>query len=123
MASEDHRPARYVSDLESCGAMLRPPDRLAHAELGAIDTGAARALPGVVAVFTAADLPTRERTISSRHSAVLARQRSYFCGQPVALVLAESEAAARDAADLVRVDYTRSPRWSTCGRLRPRTPR
>lgn len=100
--------ARYVSDLKLPGMLHARPilSPYAHAELGAIDTGAARALPGVVAVFTAADLPTRERTINSRHSAVLARDKVYFCGQPVALVLAESEAAARDAADLVRVDYT-----------------
>ncbi|KPV50708.1 xanthine dehydrogenase, partial [Kouleothrix aurantiaca] len=100
--------ARYVSDLKLPGMVHARPilSPYAHADIESIDTSAAAQLPGVVAVYTADDLPTRSRAINSRHSAVLARGKVFFRGQPVAVVLAESEAIARDAADLVEVNYT-----------------
>lgn len=103
--------ARYVADLKLPGMLYARPilSQFAHAEIRAIDAGAARRLPGVVAVLTADDLPTRDRAINSRHSAVLARGKVVFVGQPVALVVAESEAIARDAADLVLVEYAPLP--------------
>ena len=64
----------------------------AHAKIVSIDTAAARQMPGVVAVLAAGDLPTKDRAINSRHSAVLARDKVYFRGQPVVVVVAESEA-------------------------------
>ncbi len=78
-----------------------------HATVRAIDTREALAFPGVVAVFTAADLP--DIVPSSRHRLMLARERVMFAGQPVALVVARDEATAQDAADLVFVDYEPLP--------------
>lgn len=78
-----------------------------HARLLGIDAAAALAMPGVIAVLTAADLPVQ--VASSRTKLLLARERVIFAGQPVALVLATSEAAAHDAALLVQVDYEPLP--------------
>ncbi|HMO60304.1 MAG TPA: xanthine dehydrogenase family protein molybdopterin-binding subunit, partial [Roseiflexaceae bacterium] len=90
--------AEYVADMKlpgmlHAGVVLSP---YAHARILSVDTSAALAIPGVVAVYTADDLPTRDRAINSRHSAVLARERGLFRGQPVVAVLAESETIARD---------------------------
>ena len=74
----------------------------AHARIRGIDGDAARELPGVVAVLTAADLPIKA-TGRDRLSMPLARTEVSFAGQPVALVVAESEAAATDAVELVGV--------------------
>src|SRR3954463_3861008 len=75
----------------------------AHANLRGIDTSKALAVPGVVAVLTAKDLPNVIPTDRSRM--MLAKDRVIFQGQPVALVLAESEAAAEDGLEQVQVDY------------------
>jgi CO/xanthine dehydrogenase Mo-binding subunit len=103
--------ARYVGDMYLQGMLYARPvlSPYAHAEIEAIDVEAARAVPGVVAVLTAEDLPTRERAINSRHSAVLARGRVLWYGQPVAVVVAESEAAAADGAEAVSVSYSPLP--------------
>ena len=74
----------------------------AHARLNGIDTSAALAVPGVVAVLTHADLPLAGG--SGRAAEPLAREEIVWAGQPVALVIAESEAAAEDGAALVDVD-------------------
>jgi CO/xanthine dehydrogenase Mo-binding subunit len=103
--------AHYAGDVSRPGMLHARPvlSPYAHAQIVSIDADAARRLPGVVAVLAAGDLPTRERTMNSRHSAVLAREKVYFRGQPVVVVVAESEAIARDAADLVRVEYEPLP--------------
>jgi CO/xanthine dehydrogenase Mo-binding subunit len=75
----------------------------AHARIAAIDADAARAVPGVVAVLTAADLPI-SRDAPGRAGEPLAREEVVFAGQPVALVVAETEAAAADGVDGVVVD-------------------
>jgi CO/xanthine dehydrogenase Mo-binding subunit len=75
----------------------------AHAHIGSIDSEAALRVPGVVAVLTAADLSVAEG--SGRAFEPLARTEVVFAGQPVALVVAESEAAAEDAVEAVLVDY------------------
>jgi CO/xanthine dehydrogenase Mo-binding subunit len=80
----------------------------AHALIRRIDAGEALALPGVVAVLTAADLPTAGKG-SDRASEPLAREEVVFAGQPLALVVAESEATAEDAAERVLVDYEPLP--------------
>ncbi|MEX0850424.1 MAG: xanthine dehydrogenase family protein molybdopterin-binding subunit, partial [Gaiellaceae bacterium] len=76
----------------------------AHARIRGIERDAALAVPGVVAVLDAGDLPIaasgNDRTVEP-----LAREEVIFAGQPVALVVAESEAAAEDGAELVVVDY------------------
>ena len=74
----------------------------AHAMIAAIDADDARALPGVVAVLTAADLPIVAAG-KGRLYEPLAREEVVYAGQPVALVVAETEAQAEDAASLVDV--------------------
>jgi CO/xanthine dehydrogenase Mo-binding subunit len=103
--------ARYVADLRLPGMLHARPilSPYAHAKIVAIDTSRASQMPGVVAVLTAQDLPTKDRAINSRHSAVLAKDRVLFRGQPVAVVVGETEAAAQDAADQVVVEYEQLP--------------
>ena len=89
-------------------AFVRSP--MAHAELGAIDTAEARAVPGVVGVFTAADLdlPAHHGFITVNPETPrppLATDRVRFVGEAVAVVVAEDPGAAADAASLVEVDY------------------
>ena len=74
----------------------------AHARIVAIDVAAALETPGVVAVLSAADLPIRAKAWD-RSSLPLARSEVVFAGQPIALVIAEGDAAASDAAELVDV--------------------
>ncbi len=96
---------KYTGDLKLAG-MLHARFVLstyAHASIGGIHCDAALAVPGVQRVLTAADLP--DITPSSRALLMLARERVIFVGQPVAVVLAETPAAAADGADLVEVDY------------------
>jgi CO/xanthine dehydrogenase Mo-binding subunit len=75
----------------------------AHATVRRIDTQNALAVPGVVRVLTSKDMPAIPPSARSR--LLLARGRVIFAGQPVALVLATSEAAAEDGAQQVEVDY------------------
>ena len=79
----------------------------AHARILGIDSAAALSVPGVVAVLTAADLGLRPG--DDRLSQPLASSEIVFAGQPVALVIAESEAAAADGAELVRMDLEPLP--------------
>jgi CO/xanthine dehydrogenase Mo-binding subunit len=71
--------------------------------VSAIRTESATELPGVVAVLTAADLPI-VATGTGRLYEPLAREEVVYAGQPVALVVAESEALAEDGAQLVEVE-------------------
>ncbi len=103
--------AQYTADVRLPRMLhIRPVlSPYAHAKIVAIDVAAARQVPGVVAVLAAQDLPTRNKPINSRHSAVLAQERVLFRGQPVVAVVAESEQAAQDGADAVVVDYDPLP--------------
>jgi CO/xanthine dehydrogenase Mo-binding subunit len=74
----------------------------ASARIRSIDTAAARAVPGVVDVVAGADLPDLDSAGPDRPLAV---DRVFYSGQPVAAVVAETEAAAEDAATLVQVEY------------------
>jgi CO/xanthine dehydrogenase Mo-binding subunit len=80
----------------------------AHARITSIDSSAALALRGVVAVLTAADLPI-EAEGRDRTAMPLARSEVVFAGQPVALVVAETDDIAEDAAELVLVDLAPLP--------------
>ncbi|MDQ3671136.1 MAG: xanthine dehydrogenase family protein molybdopterin-binding subunit, partial [Actinomycetota bacterium] len=80
----------------------------AHALIKRVDRDAALALPGVVAVLVAEDLPM-DATGSDRTTEPLARTEVVFAGQPVALVVAESEAAAEDAVEVLVVEYESLP--------------
>jgi CO/xanthine dehydrogenase Mo-binding subunit len=96
---------RFAADLPVIGllhARLVLADE-AHARIRSIDTAAARELSGVVAVLTAADLPI-VGTGAGRSFEPLARKEVVYAGQPVAIVVAESEALASDGVELVRLD-------------------
>jgi CO/xanthine dehydrogenase Mo-binding subunit len=75
----------------------------AHALIRSIDTAAARALPGVVAVLTAEDLPIVAAGAGRAHEP-LARREIVYAGQPIAMAVAETEAQATDALELIEVD-------------------
>jgi CO/xanthine dehydrogenase Mo-binding subunit len=103
--------AQYAADVElprltHARPVLSPH---AHARIVSIDVEEARRMPGVVAVLTEADLATSGKPINSRPSAVLARDTVVFTGQPVAVVVAETEAQAQDAAEAVFVEYEPLP--------------
>jgi carbon-monoxide dehydrogenase large subunit len=124
---EDHRlltgAGTYTADREPPGALAAVFVRSdhAHARIVDVDAVAARAMPGVVAVFVGADLvaaaPFRVQvatdgvTIPLRAPPrpLLAQGRTVFVGEAVALVIAATEASARDAADAVVVTYEALP--------------
>ena len=111
---------RYVDDVVLPGmvhaAFVRSP--LAHARIVSVDVEAARALPGVIAVYTAADLEGLAKPLDFDfqieghrppvHEA-LARDKVRFVGDPIVLVVAESRYVAEDACELVMVDYDELP--------------
>ena len=85
------------------GKVLRSP--FPHARIVGIDTTAARAVPGVHAVITAADLPDSLVGRRLRDMPVLARDVVRFVGEKVAAVAAETEEAAEEALLLIDVEY------------------
>ena len=98
----------YGGDLQTdgmCwGATLRSPH--ASARIRSIDTAAAHAAPGVLAVLTAEDVPGRKTFgLEFCDQPVLAGDVVRYEGEPVAIVAAESLEAAREAAALIAVDY------------------
>ena len=97
---------RYAADGYVHGLLHARPvlSTEAHARIRGVDKEAALATPGVVAVLLAADIPLAT-TGTDRTAEPLAREEVVFAGQPVALVVAETEAAAADGAELVVVDY------------------
>ncbi len=112
--------ATYVDDLKLPGVLhaefLRSPH--GHAKVTKIRVDDARKLRGVVAVLTGADLNDKVGTIpcasplpggKSPDHTVLAGARVYFVGHPVAVVVAETRTIARDALDLIEVDYDPLP--------------
>ncbi len=92
-------------------AILRSP--YAHARITSIDTSAATALPGVVAVVTGELLAQHNLawmpTLSGDTQAVLATDKVRFQGQEVACVIAEDRYVAHDALELIEVDYEPLP--------------
>jgi CO/xanthine dehydrogenase Mo-binding subunit len=97
--------AEYAGDAEFVRLLHGRPvlSPYAHARIVGIDTSAALALPGVHAVLRASDLPIVGT--GGRAAEPLAASEVVFAGQPVALVVASSEAIAADAAELVIIDY------------------
>ncbi len=109
---------RYVDSIhfpnEAWCAYVRSP--YAHATIESIDVSDAAAAPGVLGLFTAADLaalnptpPTRPNLPPEMTRPFLAADRVRFVGEPVAAVVAETHAQAMDAAELVLVDYEPLP--------------
>jgi len=127
---EDYRfltgAGQYTDDIvlpqQTYGMFVRSPH--AHARLGKIDVEAARGAPGVIAVFTGADLAAEKvgglpcgwlihstdgSPMREPPHPVLATGKVRHVGDPVALVIAETAKAAKDAAELVTVDYDLLP--------------
>jgi carbon-monoxide dehydrogenase large subunit len=113
---------RFVADAvepnQATAAFVRSPH--AHARIRGINLDAARKVRGVIAIVTAADIDdagvgsvTRHPPLPGRNGgklvmpfrSALARERVMYVGETVAMVIAETEFAAQDAADLVEVDY------------------
>jgi len=102
---------RYTGDLVLPGLLhgrlVRSP--YASARIVSIDKSEALATPGVVAVLAAEDLPVPNlRAAIESRSIMLANERTTYVGQPVAVVLADSEAAAEDGAQGVQIEYEAS---------------
>jgi aerobic carbon-monoxide dehydrogenase large subunit len=116
----------YTDDVNLEGqfwaAFLRSPHP--HADILAIDLEAAKAAPGVKAVFTSADLDADgvpdmpcEVELSDLGGApmwkpmrpILARNRVRFVGECVAIVIASTQAEAREAAELIEIDWSERP--------------
>ena len=117
---------RYIGETAPREALvahvLRSP--VAHAEITALDVAAARAAPGVHLVLTAADLAAAGITRGMRgvrlknrdgseaagpKRPLLAEDRLRYVGEPVALIVAETEMQARDAAELIELEYDDLP--------------
>jgi carbon-monoxide dehydrogenase large subunit len=131
---------RYGDDVKPDGALaayfVRSPH--AFARILRIDTAAAKSIKGVIAVLTAADLEAAHyHSIShghpipgrggqkpvSPHRPVLAGERVMHVGEPVAMVVASSAAAAQDAAEKIVVDYeTLKPVTDVRDALKPGAP-
>jgi carbon-monoxide dehydrogenase large subunit len=126
---------RFINDMNVDGqahiVFVRSPH--AHARIRSVDAGAARAAPGVVGVFTVEDLerdgvgttaPAIKRNRPDgkpmfwRAHPGLAKDKVRHVGDPVACVVAETLAQAKDAAELVAVDYedlpVSAPVWDEC---------
>ena len=110
----------FVDDISRPGMLhacfVRSP--FARARINGIDTSAALALPGVRAVFVAADLnpdvkeawhAVAGKNVSDTPRPPLAEEEAKFVGDPVALVVAENRYVAEDAIELVDVDYEPLP--------------
>jgi len=103
--------ARFPGDLYMAGmlqAKVLFSDR-PHARIVAIDTSKAMQVPGVVAVLTHKDVPVNEYGLIYKDQPALNGDKVRSIFDRVALVIAESERAARRARDLVRVEYEDLP--------------
>jgi carbon-monoxide dehydrogenase large subunit len=117
---------RYQDDLtlprQAYAVFLRSPH--AHARIGSINTKAALAAPGIVAVYTGADyeadglampkamMPRKKADGSPMFAPqrpALVSDRARYVGDPVAMVIAETLEQAKDASELVEVDYEPLP--------------
>jgi len=100
--------AQYIADLVRPGmlhgAILQSPH--AHARIRAYDLTAARALHGVRAIVTGDDVDDAHRMGAFiKDEPALAKGKVRYCGEIVAAVAADTEAIARQAVQLIRVDY------------------
>jgi len=112
---------RYVDDLTRPGMlhMIVVRSRHAHARIVKIALEAARALPGIAAVWTALDLPEMKNAMPAGYGGsykgrafqvpVLAHERVRYVGEGVVVVLAENVYAAADAAQAVEIEYDPLP--------------
>src|SRR5437764_14575758 len=112
--------AHYVDDVALPGTLHVAFVRsiYAHAKINSIDINAARSAPGVVAVYTGNDVAQKIGPVPCASALpelkvpdhrVLATDKVYFVGHPIVAVVAIDRYAARDAVDLVMVDYEELP--------------
>ncbi len=123
---------RYTDDISIAGQLYLYVLRAthAHAALTALDTAAAKAAPGVLAVLTAADLDALKvgampiegipRAADGSKPTpplrpVLAKGRVRYVGEPIAAIVAETLAQAKDAAELIDVGYRDLPVYARAG--------
>ena len=103
--------AQYAGDIQLAGMLhgkvLRSP--YPHARIVSIDTSAALALPGVKAVLTGADGPRTLWGVHHKERRILAEGKVRFAGEEVAAVAAVTEEIARDALDLIDIEYGELP--------------
>src|SRR5437763_7676602 len=112
--------AHYVDDIDLPGTLhvsfVR--SRSAHARIRGIDTAEAMKAPGVISVYTGKDIATRVGPVPCAAALpdlrvpdyrVLATGKALFVGHPIVAVVATDKYTARDAADLIEVDYEDLP--------------
>lgn len=119
--------AEYAVDVSAPGMLHAKAVRAdrAHARIRDIDTAEARSQPDVIAVITADDLGSLFPRFGHIHCDhwILAKGKVRHYGEPVALVIAKTRAAASDAVDMVRVAYEELPALiSTTDALDPEAP-
>jgi aerobic carbon-monoxide dehydrogenase large subunit len=127
----------YVDDINRPGQLyaylLRSPH--AHAAVGAIDTAKAKAAPGVAAVYTGADMQVGGlpcgwgiknkdgSPMAEPPHPVLAQGKVRHIGDPVAVVIADTREHAKDASELIKIDYKVLPAVSSAeAALKPGAP-
>jgi len=108
--------AKYTADIVAMGALvgriLRSP--VAHGRILSIDTSAAEALDGVVAVCTGADTPVPYGVLPiAENEYPLAREKVRYRGDPVAAVAALDALTAEKALGLIKVEYETLPAYMT----------
>ena len=108
---------RFVDDIQIPGMhhVVLVRSSMASALLRSVDVTAARTAPGVVAVFTAADLTERAKILPDGHPSalmkhhrgppILAESCVRYVGEPIAAVVATDAYLAEDAAELVNIEY------------------
>jgi xanthine dehydrogenase large subunit len=105
--------ARYIDDIPTPAGTLHLAfglSTVAHGTITGIDLAAVRAAPGVVAAWSAEDIPDMPDCSPSAHDEpLLATGTVHYAGQPVFLVIAESHLAARRAARLGRISCDERP--------------
>jgi CO/xanthine dehydrogenase Mo-binding subunit len=102
---------RFTGDLRVPGMLIARPvtSPYAHARVLRINAADAMQIPGVVRVLTAEDLPIARDSAGAPVKAPIAFGETVYAGQFVALVLAETDAAAQDGVAAVEVDYEPLP--------------
>jgi carbon-monoxide dehydrogenase large subunit len=106
----------YVDDIRPPGMvhMAYVRSHMAHANVVGVDPAPAAGLPGVLGVWTAADLPDLAPVgAPGLERSCLAGEKVHFVGEPVAVVVAEDAYAAADAAAAVEVEYAELPVMAT----------
>lgn len=102
---------RFTGDLRIPGMLYARPvgSTSAHARIVSVNKEAALAIPGVVAVYTADDLPITRDEHGNPAKTPISYGEVLYAGQIVAIVVAESDVAAQDGAAVVEIEYDERP--------------